>query len=83
MKILTVAIGGFADADATRLPEYPLYFGNEPLCLVDILVIAELAIQRNEQDQPEGVRPKIPETIRPNPLLAHPSMLLQDESEVL
>src|SRR3979409_189546 len=51
VEILSIAIGGLADPDATCSAEHPVHFPHEPLCPVEITSIPDLAVQRHASHQ--------------------------------
>jgi len=78
MEILAIAVGRFADADAAGTPKHALGFSNKPFRLVEIPALFQFGIERNEEDDAEGVGPQIPEAVRPDALGTHPGQLVED-----
>ena len=83
MKILPVPVCGLADANSARTPEHPFDLGNEPFCIVEITLLAQVSVQRHQEDNSERVRPQITQTIRPNASFPHPAELLENKLNIV
>src|SRR5664279_5818165 len=69
MKVLTIAIRRFVDANSTGPAEYAINLCNHPFCLVEISGFFCFGVERDEEDNAKSIRPQIPETIRPDALI--------------
>ena len=60
MEILAIAVRRFADANAAGAPKHAIDFSNNPFRLVEISAFSRFGVKRDEEDDPEGIRPQIP-----------------------
>ena len=80
VKILAVAIGRFADANAARATEHAIDFRDEPFRLVEVAALFRFGVQRDQQDDAEGIGPQIAPPIGPDAFRAHPGELVEHVS---
>ena len=71
VKILTVAIRRFSDANAAWAPQDAINFRDQPFRLIKVLAPSRFGVQRGQQNDTEGICPQIPETVRPDALSTH------------
>jgi hypothetical protein len=83
VKILSVAVGLLADADAPLAPEHALDLADELNCLVEITLLFQLLVKRHQQHKSERIGPEIAQAIGPYALFAHEIELGKDIVDVL
>ena len=66
-----------------RLTKNVKDFSNNPFRLVEISALSRFGVERNEEDDPEGIRPQILLAVRPDALRTHPGELVEDMARVL
>jgi hypothetical protein len=79
VKILSVTVGGLANANASSSAKHAVDFSHEPFRFFEETRLTGSTIERNKQDQTECVRPKIAKSIWPDALVTHPTSLFPDE----
>ena len=83
MKILAIAVRRFADANAAGAPKHAIDFSNNPFRLVEISALSRFGVERNDDDDPEGISPQILLAVQPDVLRTHPVELVEDMARVL
>ena len=82
VKVLSVAVGGLADAQPARTAEYALHIAHQPFGLVQPAALAQFSVKRDVQHHPKGISPEITQAVRPDPLGPHPIELFQHIADV-
>ena len=67
-----------ASTKVANTPKHAIDFSNKPFRLVEIPALFQFGVERDEEDDAEGVRPQIPEAVRPDALGTHPCQLVED-----
>jgi len=78
VEVLAVAVRFLADAVAARATENAVDRAHEILGLIEERRLFEVAVERDKQDQAEGVGPQIAQPVRPDALAPHPVELGED-----
>jgi hypothetical protein len=83
MEILAIAVGRFAYANAAAAPKHSIDCGNDPFRLVEIFALFQFGVERDEENDAEGIGPQVSAASRPNALRTHPGQLIEDIPRVL
>ena len=83
MEILAIAVGRFADANAAGAAKHAIDFSDHPFGLVEVPALFQRDVERDKENDTEGIGPQIPETVRPDALRTHPGKLVDDVPWVL
>jgi hypothetical protein len=72
VKVLAVAIRSFADSKTALSAKNTLDVGDNALSFIEELVLLQFVVERDQQNNAEGIGPQVSHAIGPDALFAHP-----------